>query len=101
MELALLCLDKQLILQKALKDQLDVEQVFLRGAGEDEDVINVDEDEPVQHFTENTIHQSLEHSRGIGEVKGHDQILVVNTGLVEGGLPLVPLSYLYQMVGIL
>jgi hypothetical protein len=62
--------------------------VFLGGAGEDEDVINVDKDE--QHVVENIIHQSLEHGRGVGEAKGHDKILVVATGRVEGGLPLVP-----------
>ena len=62
------------------------------GAGEDEDVINVDEDKPVQHVTENIIHQSLEHSRGVGEAKGHDQIFVVAAGRVEGGISLVPLS---------
>jgi hypothetical protein len=37
---------------------------FICGAGEEEDVINVDEDEPIQHVAENIIYQSLEHSRG-------------------------------------
>jgi hypothetical protein len=71
MELALLCLHKQLILQKALKDLPGMEHMFLRGAGEDEVVLNVDQDEPVQHVVENIIHQSMEHRRGIGEAKGH------------------------------
>ena len=67
--------------------------MFWGGAGEDEDVIEVDKDEPVQHVTENIIDQSLEHSRGCltnGKAKWHDQILVVTAGRVEAGLPLVP-----------
>jgi hypothetical protein len=99
-ELTLFRLKKQLVLQKALENLSDVELVFLGGAGENEDVINVAEDEPVQHVTENIIHQSLEHGRGVGEAKVHDQIFVVATGHVEGGLPLFPLSYPHQMVGV-
>lgn len=64
MELAFLCLDKQLVLQEALKNLSDVEHMFLGEAGEDKDVINIDEGKPVQHVTENIIYQSLEHSRG-------------------------------------
>jgi hypothetical protein len=100
MELALLRHHKQLILQKKLKDLPDVEHVFLRGAGEDEDVINVDEDKPFKHVAENIIHQSLEHSRGVGEAKWHDQILIVAAGCVEGGLLLIPLPYPHQVVGV-
>ena len=71
MELALLCLHKQLIHQKALKNLSEAEHVFLRRAGEDEDFINVDE-KPVEHVMENIIYPSLELSRGFGEVKMHD-----------------------------
>ncbi|XP_070304212.1 uncharacterized protein [Salvelinus sp. IW2-2015] len=99
MELALFHLNEQLVLQKALENLPDIEHMFLGGAAEDEDVINVDEDEPVQHVAENVIHQSLEHGRGVGEAKGHDQIFVVAAGRVEGGLPPV-LSYPHQVVGV-
>lgn len=61
----------------------DVEHIFLAGTGEDED-----KDKPVQHVPENVIDQTLEHSRGIGKAKWHEQILVMTTGRVEGGLPL-------------
>ena len=63
--------------------------MFLGETGEDEDVINVDEDEPVQHVAENIIYQSLEHRRGVAEDKKHDQLLVVAACRVVGGLPLV------------
>ena len=78
---------------------MDVEYVFFGGAGEDEDVINVDKDEPVKHVVENIIHQSLEHSRGVGESKRHDEIFMVAAGNIEGDFQLVPLSYPHQVVG--
>ena len=52
MELLLLCLNKQLVLKEALKNLSAVEHMFLEGAGEDEDVINVDKDELVQYDAE-------------------------------------------------
>ena len=100
MELALLCFYKQLVLQKASENLSDVEHMFFGGAGEDEDVIEVDKDEPVHHVTENIINQSLEHSRGVGKAKWHDQILVVTAGCIEDSLPFVPFLYLHQVVGI-
>ena len=39
------------------------------GAGEDEDVIEIEEDKPVQHVAENIINQSLEHIRDVGKAK--------------------------------
>jgi hypothetical protein len=47
MEFALLCFYKKLVLQEALENMSDV---FFDGAGEDKNVIEVDEDEPVQHY---------------------------------------------------
>ena len=62
MEFAILCFHKKLVLQEKLKNLSHVEHVFLGGAGENENIIEVDKDEPVQHVTENFVHQSLEHS---------------------------------------
>ena len=44
MELTLFRLNEQHALQKALENLPDMEHVFFGGAGEDEDVINVDKD---------------------------------------------------------
>ena len=87
-------------LQNALEILLDMEHVFLEGAGEDKDVIKVDEDKPIQHVTDNIIHQNVDHSRGVGDAKVHEQILLVGAGRVESSLPLVPLSYPHQVVGV-
>ena len=78
-ELTFFRLNEQLFLQKALVNLPDMEHVLLGGAGEGKDVINVDEDKPVRHVTENVRHPSLEHGRGVGETKGHDQISIVAT----------------------
>ena len=57
-------------------------------------------DKPVQHVAENIIIQRLEHSRGVGKAKWHDQILGVTTGCVEGSFSLVPFLYAHQVVGV-
>jgi hypothetical protein len=84
MEFTLLSFHKKLVLQEPLENLSDVEHVFLGGAGENEDEVEVDKYEPVQHVTENIIHQSMEHSRGVGKVKW---------------LPLVPFPYPHHVVG--
>ena len=97
MEFAVLCFYRKL-LGESVGESVG-RGVFLGGAGEDEDVIEV-EDDPVQHVMENIINQSLEH-RGVGKAKGYDQVLIVATGRVEGSLPFVTFPYLHQVVGVL
>ena len=46
------------------------------GFGVNEDVINVYYDEFVELLMEDGVHKPHEGSRGIGETKGHDGILV-------------------------
>jgi hypothetical protein len=48
----------------------------------DQDVINEDHDKVVQLFHENRVHQVHEVSGGIGQTKGHHQILIET---VSGG----------------
>ena len=74
--------------------------MFLLGAGEDQNVIKVDEDELVEHVPEHVIHQRLENSRSVGEAEGHHQVLVVTSGGIERCLPLVPLADPDQVIGV-
>jgi hypothetical protein len=46
------------------------------------------------------VYQSLKDRRGIGESIRHDLILIISAGCVEGCLPLTPLTYPNQVVGI-
>ena len=69
MEFAFFGFDKKLVLQEMLEDLSDVENVFLSRTGKGNDVVKVDEHEPVQHVAENIIHQSPEHSRGVDETR--------------------------------
>jgi hypothetical protein len=96
-KLALLSFPK-LVLQEALKDLSDMENVFLGRPAEDEDVVEVDKHKTIQNVTEHIIDQCLENNRSVGEPKRHDQILMVCTGSVESPLPL--LAYPNKMVGI-
>jgi hypothetical protein len=42
----------------------------------DQDVINEDYDKLIQLFHKNRVHQVHEVSRGVGQTKGHHQILI-------------------------
>ena len=58
MEFTFFCFHNKLVLQEALENLSEVEHLFLDRAGENEDVVEADEDELVQHVPENIIHQS-------------------------------------------
>ena len=98
MEHALLRLEKQTVLEEASQDPTDMLLMFVERAGKYQDVVKIYNHEPVQHVAEDVIHQGLEDSRGVGESKGHHQILEVAEMGVEGGLPLVALTDSYQVV---
>lgn len=63
----------------------------LLGFKEDEDLVKINKDISVEQVPEDVVGQSLENCRGISETKGHDQILVVTPGSVEGSFPLMSL----------
>ena len=74
--------------------------MFVLGPGEDQDIIEVDENELVKHVSENVVNKSLEDGRSIGEAKRHHQVLVVAGGGVERHLPFISLSDPDQVVGV-
>lgn len=100
MKLTLLSLDENFILQKSLKDQKDVLGVFLNVAGENQDVIQVNKNELIEHVSENIIYEGLEYCRGVGESKGHNQIFRMAEGGIEGCLSLISFFYPDQVVRI-
>ena len=89
MELTFLRFHIQGVFQEALKNRLDMMDVLLLGLGEDEDVVNINEDIAIEHVPEHIIYQSLEDGRGIGQAKRHYKILVVSSWGVESRLPIV------------
>jgi hypothetical protein len=100
MECAFVRFDIQLVLQKTLEDLPITADMFLWRVGKHEDIIKVDEYEPVQHVPENVVYQGLEHSRSVGQSKRYHQVFVVPANCVKVGLPLIPLPDLYHMVGV-
>ena len=100
MKLPLLGLNEKEVFQEALEDPLDMVNVFLTEVGEDQDVIEVNKDKPVEHVPEHVVHQGLEDSRNVGEAEGHHQVLVVAGGGIERRLPLTPLADLDQVIGV-
>lgn len=57
-------LDEHIVLKEALDDGLDLVAMFLSGTGEDEDVIQVDQNVLIYHVSSHIINQRLEHSGG-------------------------------------
>ena len=72
-----LFLDEQVVLQQALDDAADMLDVLLHSPGKKQDVVQVQNDEHVQHVHQDIIHHCLEDGWGIGETKRHDKVLVV------------------------
>ena len=66
------------MLAKEFEDFADMLRVFLLILTVDEDVINIDNDEFVQIWSEDVLNQSLKGGRSIGEAKGHDFELVMS-----------------------
>ena len=64
----------------------EVVLVGFGGGGEDQDVVQVDEDEGVEVGAEDVMHEALEGGGGVGEAKGHDGELKVAIAGAEGGL---------------
>ena len=67
---------------------------------EEEDVIQVDEHNLVQHVTKYIIHLHLENSYSICEPKWHYEVLILASEGVKGSFPLIPLPYPQKMISI-
>ena len=65
------------VLAKNTEDDGEVVGVLSRILGEDENIVEEDDDKVVEVGAEDVIHGALKGSRGVGEAKGHDFELVV------------------------
>ena len=71
MEFTLLHLHKELIVEETLKNMANMLDVRLHVRREDEDIVQVDKDEHVEHLMKDVINQDLKHSWSISESKRH------------------------------
>jgi hypothetical protein len=81
-ELTLAELRIEPMITQSLKHNLEMLFMLFLTLRKDQDVINEYHDKLVQLFHENRVHQAHEVSRGIGQTKGHHQILIET---VSGG----------------
>lgn len=49
--------------------------MFLMVAGEDQDVVQVDKDSPVEEITKHIVNKCLEDGRGTGKTERHHEVL--------------------------
>jgi hypothetical protein len=66
----------ELMIMQSLKHNAEMFFMLFLTLRKDQDLINEDHDKLVQLFHENRVHQVHEVSRGIGQTKGHHQILI-------------------------
>ncbi len=62
-------------------------------------MIYIDEDEPVDHVSEDFMHEILEDGRSVGQPIRHNPVLVVPGGCHEGRLPFVPSADADEIIG--
>ncbi len=66
--------------------------------GEDQDIVEVNKNKLIDHVSEHVVDECLEDCRGVRKAKRHDQIFKMPGMGVKGGLPLVPLPNLNQVM---
>lgn len=62
---------KQFILQKSLEHQPHLFSVIVKSSGEDQYVVQVDENKVVKHVAKNVINHGSKNSWGISKAEGH------------------------------
>ena len=84
-------LEKQLMLAEASEHQASDTPVLLKGLGEDEDIVKVDDHNPLHdEIMKDVIHHRLKGGRAVGEAKEHNERLKKTPVGPKGCLPLVP-----------
>lgn len=76
MEFALVGASVELVVAEAFEDLLNVFSVVVGIVGEDEKVVEVDNDRHIDHICEDFIDKTLPGGRGVAETKGHHKILI-------------------------
>ena len=97
-ENALFCFQEQGKLSEPLKYLGDMMLMVRSVTGEDENIINIHENKVVQEFSEDLIHETLEHSGGVYQAIRHHQIFVVPCRGDERRFPLVSFSNSNQVI---
>ena len=85
-ERALVKTSEVVVLAENAEDYVEVFGVLSGVLGEDEDVVEEDNNEVVEVGSEDVIHGALKRSRGVGETKGHDFELIVTVASTKSCL---------------
>ncbi len=76
-ERALVKTSEVVVLAENVEDDVEVFGVLCGVLGEDEDIVEEDNNDVIEIGTEDVIHGALKRSRCVGETEGHDFELVV------------------------
>lgn len=86
-EFALFGLCIKSVVDKALKNLPDFGSVLHWVVGEDQDVVQIDENVDVKHVVEDVVHEVLEYGRSIRQAEWHDEAFEVTVAGAESSLP--------------
>ena len=100
MELAFLELASQSIITEARQDFPNVSDMFFQGVRENQDVIEIDNTEKVEEFTETIVGIGLERRGRVGKTKRHDKVFEKAISCSEGRLPFIALGDSDLVVGV-
>ena len=84
---------------KPLEDLGDMFDMILFIQGENENIIQIDDNKNIQKISKNGVQKSLKARRGIGKSKWHDKPLEGAVVCTEGSFPLITQSNPDKMVG--
>ena len=101
MEFTFIGTSVQSVLSELAENFFNVFPITVRVVGEDEDVVEVDNDADVQEVLENVVHEPLKCGRGVGESERHHEPFEGSVSCSERGLSLIALRDTYQVISMM
>lgn len=89
MEIGFLWVCVKIVLAESFQDLADVDAVFFQAVRKDEDVVQIDNHENVDHILEYVVHKILKRCRGVRETERHNQVLKGAVAGTECSFPLI------------
>lgn len=65
--------------------------MFLHGVRIDQDIVDIDNHESVEHISEDVVDECLEDGGTVDEPERHNKVFVVPSSCGEGSFPFIPL----------
>lgn len=101
MEGTFLGFEEKVVFSQVFQDLCNMVAMFAHAPEVYEDIMNVDEDKPMEILLKHLVDEILEHGGGVVQAIGHNEIFVVASRGHKSCLPLVPLMYPDEVISAL